>query len=323
MAIVSSRLAALALTLAAVLAALLQPGDADAGVPSWHPRHHRHRQQQRQQRPELPEEKKRPLPEGDALQGGRRAEESVRRPRDEKNPPWHRRHARPRSPTATGRDARPKPPRAPAGRRSSESGTPGTGTGTPPTSPTLPTTPSPPRSCPLVDVSEDANLDAVAAAMGDAADIVLVATDERGAEFLANVILNLASVGVAAVVTLGIDRGACERVMREYPAVVTCCVYTSYLHASPGLRAWGMDPKAVEVLWLIRYKVVRDLVARGQSVLMTDSDMWYARDPFPVLRGELLGAHSVVANTEAGLYRFNAVGLYSLKAPGLNPEPVQ
>jgi hypothetical protein len=43
--------------------------------------------------------------------------------------------------------------------------------------------------------------------------------------------------------------------------------------------------------------------------------MRYSRDPFSVLRGDVLGKHAVVANTEVGLYKLS----HSLKAPGFNP----
>lgn len=138
--------------------------------------------------------------------------------------------------------------------------------------------------------------------MGDARDVVVFATDDRRLEFLANVIHNLVAVGVSSIVTVGRHRASCDHAVDKHPDVVTCCVYTSHLDNHPGVRAWGVANHNIFVLWLQRYQVVHDILKRGFSVLISDSDMWFSSDPFPVLRGDVLGKHTVVANTEGSLF---------------------
>ena len=40
------------------------------------------------------------------------------------------------------------------------------------------------------------------------------------------------------------------------------------------VRKWGVLDSHIFVLWLQRYKVVHDILKRGFSVLISDSDMW-------------------------------------------------
>ena len=138
--------------------------------------------------------------------------------------------------------------------------------------------------------------------MGNARDVVVFATDDRRAEFLANVIYNLIDVGVTEIITVGRHQSSCGHAMDKYPNAVRCCVYTSYLNNHQGVHAWAVSENNVFILWLMRYKVVHDMLKEGFSVLISDSDMWYAQNPFPVLRSDALGKHTVVANTEGELF---------------------
>ena len=75
-----------------------------------------------------------------------------------------------------------------------------------------------PMECPTVDVADPENVAAVARSLGDASDVVVFATQDIEhwrAEFLVNVILNLMSVNVTSVVTVGRHKHTCETARRD------------------------------------------------------------------------------------------------------------
>ena len=93
--------------------------------------------------------------------------------------------------------------------------------------------------CPLVDVADPENVAAVARSLGDALRrVVVFATQDIEhwrAEFLVNVILNLMSVNVTSVVTVGRHKHTCESARRDNPDVVRCCVYSTWLDGHDAL----------------------------------------------------------------------------------------
>ena len=162
-----------------------------------------------------------------------------------------------------------------------------------------------PASCPTLDVSAPANLDAVVAALrlSDGGGDVAVFALARRSELLANALLSLAAVGATRAIVLGRRERTCEYARAEYPDVITCCVFSSGLPDHPGFARWGArlaEPDHVFRLWLARYRLAHHLVERRVSVLVSDADVWFARNPFPLLRdpGGALWRHAIVANVE-------------------------
>ena len=182
--------------------------------------------------------------------------------------------------------------------------------------------------CPTVDVADPTNVAAVAKSLDGASDVVVFATQDVEhwrAEFLVNVILNLASVNVTSVVTVGRDKRTCETAKRDHPDAIRCCVYSTWLDGHESLKRWTLSEMHAYVLWLIRYRFALDVMRAGNvSVLVSDSDMWYARNPFDLLRDEAtgLGKHSVVANVEGVTFPSVNGGLVYFRAdlPGAGGE---
>ena len=147
-----------------------------------------------------------------------------------------------------------------------------------------------PMECPMVDVADPENVAAVARSLGDASDVVVFATQDIEhwrAEFLVNVILNLVSVNVTSVVTVGRHKHTCETARRDNPDVVRCCVYSTWLDGHDALKRWALAEDHAYVLWLIRYRFALDIMRAGSvGVLVSDSDMWFERDPFELLKDE-------------------------------------
>ena len=115
--------------------------------------------------------------------------------------------------------------------------------------------------------------------------------------------LSLAAVGATRAIVLGRRERTCEYARAEYPDVITCCVFSSGLPDHPGFARWGArlaEPDHVFRLWLARYRLAHHLVERRVSVLVSDADVWFARNPFPLLRdpGGALWRHAIVANVE-------------------------
>ena len=177
-----------------------------------------------------------------------------------------------------------------------------------------------PMECPMVDVADPENVAAVARSLGDASDVVVFATQDIEhwrAEFLVNVILNLVSVNVTSVVTVGRHKHTCETARRDNPDVVRCCVYSTWLDGHDALKRWALAEDHAYVLWLIRYRFALDIMRAGSvGVLVSDSDMWFERDPFELLKDEStgLGTHSVVANVEGELFPSINGGLVYFRA---------
>ena len=137
-------------------------------------------------------------------------------------------------------------------------------------------------------------------------DIVLLTSDVRQLNIAANLIANLASVGVHHYILVADQASTCHEVVGRLACVWSTLLEPTY---SDRLRAAGTD--RVRALWLMRQMYVGRLARLGFNPMMLDADVVLFRNPFELIRGHLPGYQVyVLGDTSAGLMSSNAGTLY-------------
>ncbi len=146
-------------------------------------------------------------------------------------------------------------------------------------------------------------------------NIVLLTSDINQLDIAANLIANLASVGVHHYILVADQGATCRKV-----ATRLACVWSTLLEPrfSPKLRSAGTNK--VRALWLVRQMYVGRLARLGYNPMMLDADVILFHDPFELIRRHLPGYQIyTLGDTSAGWMSANAGTLYvrgSECAPG-------
>ena len=137
-------------------------------------------------------------------------------------------------------------------------------------------------------------------------DIVLLTSDVRQLSIAANLIANLASVGVHHYILVADQASTCDKVAGRLACVWSTLLEPTY---SGKLRSAATD--RVRALWLMRQMYVGRLARLGYNPMMLDADVVLFRNPFALIRTYLPGYQVyVLGDTSAGWMSANAGTLY-------------
>jgi len=151
------------------------------------------------------------------------------------------------------------------------------------------------------------NLRRVAEARADEhRDIVLMTSDSNQLDIAANLVANLAAVGVHHYVLIGKDGRTCSRVTKTL-----ACVWSTLLEPRHTNRLRSAGTNEVRALWLVRQMYVGRLARLGYNPMMLDADVVVFRNPFELIRRHLPGYQVyALGDTSAGYMSSNAGTLY-------------
>ena len=137
-------------------------------------------------------------------------------------------------------------------------------------------------------------------------DIVLLTSDVRQLSIAANLVSNLASVGVHHYILIADQASTCAKVAGRLACVWSTLLEPTY---TAKLRSGGTD--RVRALWLMRQMYVGRLARLGYNPMMLDADVVLFRNPFALIRTYLPGYQVyVLGDTSAGWMSANAGTLY-------------
>ena len=71
-------------------------------------------------------------------------------------------------------------------------------------------------------------------------------------------------------------------------------------HDHPNLPKWGMRPGDMFLLWAQQWYYISRALTLGYSVLRSDTDVYFAEDPYPILHGPLLRPFDMVVQQDFG-----------------------
>ena len=137
-------------------------------------------------------------------------------------------------------------------------------------------------------------------------DIVLLTSDVRQLNIAANLIANLASVGVHHYILVADQASTCHKVAGRL-----ACVWSTLLEPTYSGRLRGAATDRVRALWLMRQMYVGRLARLRFNPMMLDADVVLFHNPFALMRTHLPGYQVyVLGDTSAGWMSANAGTLY-------------
>jgi hypothetical protein len=84
----------------------------------------------------------------------------------------------------------------------------------------------------------------------------------------------------------------CKRLQSEY--CEWSCAWTTLWHDHPGLPAWNLKPGDMFLMWAQQWRYIAMSMALNYRVLRSDTDVYLAEDPYPILRGPLFRRFEMV-----------------------------
>ena len=145
-------------------------------------------------------------------------------------------------------------------------------------------------------------------------DIVLISTNKGSIQITANLVANLASVGVHHYIVLASTPELCASVSGRI-ACVWSTLLDPYLER---LRNVVPGPALLYRLWLLRQIYAGRLASMGFNPFMLDSDSIVFHDPFKVIAEHLPGFQLYVMGDNSGTHSSINCGTYYLR--GLDPR---
>ena len=116
-------------------------------------------------------------------------------------------------------------------------------------------------------------------------------------DFTLNLINNLRRIGLENFGILSTP-SLCRTLQQQH--CLYACAWTSLWHSHPGLAAWSLRPGDMFLMWAQQWHYIAQAVTLGYSVLRTDTDVYLAENPFPILRGPLLRPFRLVVQQDFG-----------------------
>ena len=116
-------------------------------------------------------------------------------------------------------------------------------------------------------------------------------------EFLLNLLANLRALDLDhhAILTTPALCAQLQRSHCEYS-----CAWTSLWHDHPGLAKWSLKPYDMFLMWQQQWRYVARALELGYRVLRTDTDVYFAESPYPILHGPLLSRAAMVVQQDFG-----------------------
>ena len=115
-------------------------------------------------------------------------------------------------------------------------------------------------------------------------DIVLLTSDIRQLSIAANLVSNLASVGVHHYILIADQASTCAKVAGRL-----ACVWSTLLEPKYRARLRGAMTNEVRTMWLLRQIYFGRLVGLGYNPMLLDADVILFRDPLALIAAELPG----------------------------------
>ena len=115
-------------------------------------------------------------------------------------------------------------------------------------------------------------------------DIVLLTSDVRQLSIAANLVSNLASVGVHHYILIADQASTCAKVAGRL-----ACVWSTLLEPTYTAKLRSAATDKVRALWLMRQMYVGRLARLGYNPMMLDADVVLFRNPFALIRAHLPG----------------------------------
>jgi len=116
-------------------------------------------------------------------------------------------------------------------------------------------------------------------------------------DFLLTLLANLQRLRIEQYMILT-TRKLCAKLQQDH--CIHACVWTSLWDNHPGLVPWGLKPGDMFLMWAQQWRYVARALELGYSVLRADTDVYFAENPYLVLRGPLLKDFAMVVQQDFG-----------------------
>ena len=116
-------------------------------------------------------------------------------------------------------------------------------------------------------------------------------------DFLLNLLANLRRLGLHHFFILTTEP-LCRMLQQRH--CIHACGWTSKWNDHRGLPMWGLKPGDMFLMWMQQWHYVTRALTLGYSVLRTDTDVYFAEDPYPILHGPLLRPFHMVVQQDFG-----------------------
>ena len=110
-------------------------------------------------------------------------------------------------------------------------------------------------------------------------------------DFLRNLLANLKRLRIGHYLILTTEP-LCKRLQQDY--CEWSCAWTTMWHTHPGLPKWNLKPGDMFLMWAQQWRYISQAMERGYRVLRSDTDVYLAEDPYPILRGPLFDRFQMV-----------------------------
>ena len=116
-------------------------------------------------------------------------------------------------------------------------------------------------------------------------------------DFLLNLVSNLRRLGIEHFFILT-TRKLCAMLQAQH--CLYACGWTTLWDDHAGLSTWGIRPGDMFLMWAQQWRYVARAMEMGYSVLRTDTDVYFAEDPYPLLHSRLLRPFSLIVQQDFG-----------------------
>ena len=155
------------------------------------------------------------------------------------------------------------------------------------------------------DISSANLFERVATARAARNELVLLTSDLKQLAMTLNLVAQLNELGIGHHLLLGRDEATCDALHRRGRVA---CVWSSYLMHNQTRSREGVEPslpyprkyvKPVELMWLQRHHYLGRAIAAGLNVLLLDSDVLLARDPYQYLKSPPFSGFQAIALSDS------------------------
>ena len=110
-------------------------------------------------------------------------------------------------------------------------------------------------------------------------------------DFLRNLLGNLKRLRIGHYLILT-TQALCARLQQEHCEY--SCAWTSLWHSHPGLPAWNLKPGDMFLMWAQQWRYIARAMELNYRVMRSDTDVYLAEDPYPILKGPLFSRFQMV-----------------------------
>ena len=117
-------------------------------------------------------------------------------------------------------------------------------------------------------------------------------------DFLLNLLSNFRTLGIEHHFLLTTKK-LCKQVMQGEHCQYNCA-WTSLWHDHPSLTEWSLKAGDMFLMWAQQWRYICRAIELGYRVLRTDTDVYFAEDPYPILAGPLFRQYSMLVQQDFG-----------------------